>query len=267
MPAVDEMRAALLERGFRVVRRGDPAVYAKIGMRKLAGEDWMFGCAVVLSPRGAVKVSAAVPMAEARVEAIGCMMGELEAVGYEVMEVGRRRRRRRGRFRKVLRRMGKRFRKRVNKAAKRIAKMKVMKKLRGAYAKVLQSPIASAAVKAAASALNAFGVPKSVTTMALNQARFATIDRMKQGGWAGVVERATGKGGLKGLLKEAAKRHGRAALKAAKTAIPIPGAAQIFKSGGVGQPIERVCLGRVEPEGPARDVGYDNAYLRGWYGF
>ena len=263
MPAIDEIRDGLIRRGFRLVRRNErAAVYAKIGERKLAGEDWMFGAAVVLSPLGAVKVAAAVPMAEARVEAIGCMMGELESIGYEVVEVGRRR----GRLRRVLRRMGKKFRRKVNKAAGKIAKMKVMKKLRAAYAKVLQSPIAGAAVKAAATALNAFGVPKAVTTMALNQARFATIDRMKQGGWAGVIERGTGKEGLKGLLKEAAKRHGKAALKAAKTAIPIPGLAKVLETRGVGQPIERVCLGCIEPEGPATGVGYDNAYLRGWYG-
>ncbi len=122
---------------------------------------------------------------------------------------GDRRARRRGRVQR--RRDASKFRQRVNKAAGRLARGKVMKKLRNAKVKILQSPLADAATSMAAKALEAYGVPPQVTKMALNTAREAGIDRGKKGGWAGMAMRATAKGAKRGtLLREGAERQKKA---------------------------------------------------------
>jgi hypothetical protein len=169
--------------------------------------------------RGVVwQTACAYYLPEARRVVVGAMAPELSRVGYEI---GRR-----GFKRGLVRRFGKRFKKRLNRLAKKLAGLRVLKGLRAAYAKVLQSPVASFAVKAASGALSAFGVPPKVSQLVLNAARNATVDRLKNGGWAGFAARATGKGGLRGAIREGAIRQGRAFARSARqTFLPGIGAA------------------------------------------
>lgn len=109
------------------------------------------------------------------------------------------------------------FRKQVHKAASRLARGKVMKKLRAAKIKILQSPLADAATQMAAKALQAFGVPPQVTKMALNTAREAGIDRGKAGGYAGMIQRATKRGATRGTMaREVLRRQLQAHKEGAK---------------------------------------------------
>jgi hypothetical protein len=192
---------------------------ATVDVRLYQRGRWVYGEAVVrfADPRVVWRTAAAYYMPDAQRQAVAAMLPELTRVGYELQEVG-------GSLRRVLKRMGTRFRRRVNKTAKKLAGLTILKKLRSAYQRVLQSPVVTAGIKAASGALAAFGVPPKVSQMVLCTARNATIDRLKQGGWAGFAQRATGKGGLKGALKEGAMRQLSAAKSAAK---------QTFLPGGI----------------------------------
>ena len=122
------------------------------------------------------------------------------------------------------------FRKKVQKAAGRLARGKVMKKLRAAKVKILQSPLADAATSMAARALQAYGVPPQVTKMALNTAREAGIDRGKAGGYAGMIQRATKPGAKRGTLaREALRRQLESTAK---------GAAKTFGGGGMSDAVQ-----------------------------
>ncbi len=122
------------------------------------------------------------------------------------------------------------FRKKVQKAAGRLARGKVMKKLRAAKVKILQSPLADAATTMAAKALQAYGVPPQVTKMALNTAREAGIDRAKAGGYAGMIQRATKQGAKRGTLaREALRRQLESTAK---------GVAKTFGGGGMSDAVQ-----------------------------
>lgn len=166
-------------------------------------------------------------------------------------EVGSRKARRQAkrqriRARRQTRRDASPFRKKVHKAASKLARGKVMRKLRELKVKVLQSPLADAATGMAARALQAFGVPPQVAKMALNTAREAGIDRAKQGGWAGMVQRATAKGAKPGtFLREGAQRQ----LKALKG-----GAAKSFGGGALGQVVQSFASSQQQGSGTRRSA-------------
>jgi hypothetical protein len=237
----------MLELGYSQV---GPGYYMKLSQRG----DWMVGRAVCFPAEGGiVRIERAYPLQEAQIEAVAKIVEgdpSLELIGFDLVggddyddyddddddEVGARGRRRRqarrsqrrqkrGVNRRVLKKMGKKFRRRVNNAAKQIAKTKIIKQINKAKAKVLQSPIAGAGVAAAARALSAFGVPASVTKLALNQARFAAADRAEQGGAAAMVARfsegeITDRAHRQKVMKEIAKRRKKALLEGVKSSIP-----------------------------------------------
>lgn len=181
--------------------------------------DWAVGQMVVFWPGFATQLQVAVDMTLCRFEAMGALAADpqFRAIANAVRrdpEVSG------GGLLSTLRKFGKGFRDRVNKVAGTIAKNKILNKLRQAYVKVIQGPIADLGVEAGARALSAFGVPAAATKLAINQRRFAQIERLKEGGWAGMVERATGKEGLQGVLREAAERQVKAGKESLKRVLP-----------------------------------------------
>lgn len=219
-----------LERlGFRRVaqmKNGGQA-WIRLKIKKMADTDddedepseWAVGQMVVFWPKFATQLQVAVDMTLCRFEAMGLLaespefqqQAEMIRMDPEVSGGG---------LRAALRKFGKGFRNKVNKIAGQIAKNKILNKLRRAYVKVIQGPIADMGVELGARALSAFGVPAAATKLAINQRRFAQIDRLKHGGWAGMVERASGKEGLKGVMREAALRQLAAGKESLKRVLP-----------------------------------------------
>jgi hypothetical protein len=192
-------------------------LFARLRIRKMTdGEsvsEWAVGELVIVHPRYATRLQAAVDMQECKIEALGQLAQDPRLVA-QIQQA------RVGGFLDVLKKFGRKFKNSVNRVAKTIAKAKIMNRLRQAYIAVIQSPIADLGVKAGAKALSLFGVPPQVTELAINQRRAAVADRMAHGGWAGMIERATGKEGLAGVAREVAQRNIDAAKKAAGQAIP-----------------------------------------------
>lgn len=201
-------------------------VLRKQGYRQFGADYWiklekrgkfMVGTSLQFPAAGGIiRTQRAYPIADAVVEAIATQVPALAELGYEIGA------RRGGRARRALRHLGPKFRQRVNRAAKRIAALKIVKALNRAKAKVLKSPIATAAVRAAAGALQAFGVPTSVTALALNQARYAAADRAEQGGAAAMVARFSegsirDKSHRRKVLREIKDRN----VQSAKKALPF----------------------------------------------
>ena len=134
---------------------------------------------------------------------------------FSETEVGRRRRRKRGWFKKGL----KKLRSGINKLSKKVAKNKVMQKLRNGYAKVMDGPVGDIAAKTAARALMAAtGIPAPISEMAIRAHLRSQSSRMRDGGMAGVVHRATGRKGARGAARQEAKRFGRAAKRTGRDA-------------------------------------------------
>jgi len=184
--------------------------------------EWAIGEAVIVTPTWCTRLQCAFDLAECKLEALGAIASDRHELAQiqgmiEDPEVGG--------IRDVMKKFGKGFKKKINKTAKAIAKNKIINKLRSAYVKTLQGPIADLGVKAGARALSAFGIPAKATELAINQRRAAIADRMKHGGYAGMVERASGKEGLKGVLKEVANRELNAGKSAVKKTIStlVPG--------------------------------------------
>lgn len=214
--------------GFKKVSDHNPALYVKIWRQG----EWWCGKGLIVWDRGWIfSIGTAVHISEANAEALPLAIAPvLRTMAANVQVSGDE-----NLSKEQVKKLDKPFKRRLNKFAKKMAKMKILQKLRNLYAKALQSPIASAGIQAAASALNAFGVPGPVTKMALNQARFATIDRMKKGGYAGMVARATEAGVKNPLLalgREALQRNVKAAGKGVMAA--IPGAGLLSGGGGGG---------------------------------
>jgi hypothetical protein len=194
-----------------------------------APSEWAVGQLVLFWPRFATQLQVAVDMTLCRLEALGALADDPEFQAQAEMirmdpEVSG------GGFLKALKKFGKGFKKKVNQVAGAIAKNKIINKLRQAYIKVIKGPIGDLGVELGARALSAFGVPAAATKLAINQRRFAQIDRLKKGGWAGMVQRATGKEGLKGVLKEAAQRQLMAGKESLKRV--LPGGLDITKLAG-----------------------------------
>ncbi len=205
----DRLKAA----GYRQLHDNDPSLWCKIWRQG----EFFYGRGAIIwdNEQMIMTVGAAVHVSEAKLEALAMVAPQLPKAIVDAAKLDAVRGYVGGRKRGLkhwLRRMRPRFKKRINKLAKRIAKNKIVTKIRTVYAKTLQSPIVAMGVKAAGTALNAFGVPKSVTAMVLNQARNATIDRLQHGGWAGQFQRASAPGGGS-FFGKFAKEHGRRHLK------------------------------------------------------
>ncbi|MCA9716927.1 MAG: hypothetical protein KC468_19800 [Myxococcales bacterium] len=131
-------------------------------------------------------------------------------------KVGSRWKERFSKFRKRAKDGWKKFKTKVHKSAEKIAKNRVMTKIRAGFARVLESPVGDILANVGSKFLNVWGVPAPVAKFAINQRRFAQIDRLRHGGWSGLVARTTAKGAkAKAIALEIAKRNGRAAAKAA----------------------------------------------------
>lgn len=205
--------------GFRRVMT-TPNGEAWIRMKMITANEteWAIGDCVLCLPGFATRIQCAFDMKLIRLEALGAIAtnpAELaamqRAIAYdpEIGGIG-----------DVLKKFGKKFRDKVNKAAGAIAKAKILAKLRGAYAKVLEGPIGKLGAEVGARVLSAWGVPAAATRMAIRQRQLASADRLREGGWAGMVERATGKEGLKGLAKEVLQRNLEAGKGALRQALP-----------------------------------------------
>lgn len=94
--------------------------------------------------------------------------------------------------------------------------------------KVIKSPIGDLGIAAGARALSAFGVPAAATRVALTQRRNATVSRLKDGGWAGMVATATEADGAKKLAQKIWERNKQAAIDALPAALPGGGLASSF---------------------------------------
>lgn len=284
---------ALQQAGFRYDSGNETKLFVRFRRRG----NSIVGEACIISPRARIRIEASMDMTEAQVEALAMMLPRLKdqahadiVSGMSVEMVGRRRRRKRSKFRAW-----------VHKVATRLAKAKIMKKLRAARAKLLKSPIASLAIKAAANTLQGFGVPRSVTTMVLNQARTTTIDRMQRGGLAGQLSRSTAKGAKRGaFLRESLRRQAKAVPGSLLSALPggnlgrkllgrkrgAPstkrGVAPISDPSDIRSKLRQAgakrgmaalsgLLGRVgEDTAPGYyhgATGFEGAYQRGWHGY
>lgn len=225
-------------------------------------DNWILGEAIVHFEGFVMRVQAAADLQLARLEVLGqiadnpALVQALQRKADSVANVSGK---------GWLKGLGKKFREKLNVAARKVAKMKVLNQLRKTYAKVLDSPIADMGVALGARALSAFGVPAAATKAAINQRRHAQIDRLKHGGWAGMIERATGKEGLKGVLKEAAKRNLEAGKKAVLSA--LPGGAALGALQGVTKGIMKTS-GEDDDDLPCdcRSTGYENIWELGHYG-
>jgi hypothetical protein len=214
----------LLGKGFSPLGRG---FFAKLQRKG----NWYFGTGVLVTSDGVMQFKCAEHVPDSVPEAVAVHVPAVTkaaavsglADDFDELEVGafgdRLRRRSRG-FRKAVKGLGKSFRRKVNKTAKAIARAKVVKTLQRAKMKALQSPIADAAMGAGAAALSAFGIPPNVAKAAMQHARDVQVDRLKHGGWAGMTARATGPGGLRGVIREGAQRHARAGRRAMGSLVP-----------------------------------------------
>ena len=137
---------------------------------------------------------------------------------FSETEVGGRRRRRRKR--RSLKRGINRLKNGINRLAKKAAKNKVMGKLREGYARVLEGPVGSVAAKAAGRALQAAtGIPAPVGELAVRAHQRSQASRMRDGGMAGVVAQASGRGGVRSAARRESKRFGRAARRTGREAV------------------------------------------------
>lgn len=245
MPKHDQRRTiiALRRAGFKYDSGDETKLFVRFARRG----NSIVGQACIISPKARIRIEASVDMTEAQVQALAMMLPkikrEVEAelvAGDSIEMIGRRRRRKRSKFRAW-----------VHKVATRLAKAKIIQKLRAARARMLKSPLASLGIKAAAGALNAFGVPRSVTTMVLNQARATTIARMQGGGFAGQMARSTAKGAKRGaFVRESLRRQAKALPGSLMSAIPggkmgakLLGDALAKKRGGRGRGALQRALG------------------------
>lgn len=147
---------------------------------------------------------------------------DVEFIVGEIVGSRRRRRDRRARRRKRRAARRERFRKALNRMSKKLAKNKVMVKLRKGWAKVIKGPIGKGAAKLVANVLQVFGVPRKATETAIKAHHNRVASRLEEGGWAGVVERASRhKGAWKGALKKEAKRFAKGYKDAAKDTFRI----------------------------------------------
>lgn len=193
----------LKEKGYTKVRTG-PGGEAWVRLAKKG--NWVVGSCVILSEDIAFSFGAAACLSLASMEATAEVAVSPQVSG-----------------------LGSNFKKRIHRAAQKIAKMKVLNKLRTSYMKVIQGPIGDLGIAAGARALSAFGVPAAATRVALTQRRNATADRLKDGGWAGMVATATEKGGAKKLAQQVLERNKKAALKAIPAALPGGGLMSVAK--------------------------------------
>lgn len=99
------------------------------------------------------------------------------------------------------------------KFAKKVADSKVLQKLRDVVAKLMEGPVGQAAAKGAGMALQALGVPAPVTEAAVRGAFTRKADRLRKGGWSGVVSRAGGGQ----VLREESRRFKASARQTADT--------------------------------------------------
>ena len=129
--------------------------------------------------------------------------------------VARRRRERRARIRKRRKRRLRKFRESFHRFMTKIAKSKALQRLRAWWAKTLKGPVGKTLAKAGGKALSMFGVPPQVTEAAIRAHHNRTAARLKKGGWAGVLSRAsTGeRGAVRRELAAEAKRHGQGLAK------------------------------------------------------
>lgn len=215
--------------GFRrVAQAGNGGqAWIRIRIKKMVSSDasdapseWAVGQLVLIWPRFATQLQVAVDMTVCRLEALGAIaespsfQRSAEAIRRDPEVSGG------GGMFKALRKFGKPFRDKVNKVAAEIARNKIANQLRKAYIKAIEGPIADMGIEAGARALSAFGVPAAATKLAINQRRFASIDRMQHGGWAGLAERGSGPAGLRGALREEARRQVHGGREALKRALP-----------------------------------------------
>ncbi|MEM6296585.1 MAG: hypothetical protein AAGA54_35290, partial [Myxococcota bacterium] len=114
-------------------------------------------------------------------------------VGAGAVEVGRRRRR-------VLR-------KAINKLSARIAENRVLTKLRRSYAHILKEAPGKAAASIAAKALMLLGIPPDASEAVLRARWNRRADRLRKGGWSGVVDRTTD--GQASLARNLVRDEGR----------------------------------------------------------
>jgi hypothetical protein len=209
------IESRLRRAGYRLVHNHNPGMWVKLWREG----SWIYGKAAFVWNGGFVwTAGAAIHTNEATFQAMQIVAGDME-LDLEHYVAGRRRRK--GGLRAALKRMSTKFRARVNKIAKKIAKGKIMNKLRGAYVKVLESPIAGGLFQAAAQGLQAVGVPAPLARMIIEHKRRTKISRLKGGGWAGSIARATEAGKRRGgLFREEAKRHAEALPGSLMAAIP-----------------------------------------------
>lgn len=193
--------------------------------------SWYFGTGVLVTPNGAMQFKAAEHIPDHAAKALAVHLPEAQkaaiVAGFpddldemSVAGFGDWLKRKSRGFRKAVKGVGKGFRRKVNKTAKALARMKIVKTLQRAKMKILQSPIADVGMGAASAALSAFGIPPNVSRAAMQHARDVQVDRLKHGGWLGLTARATGKGGLRGAMREGMQRHKRAGMAAARSLIP-----------------------------------------------
>lgn len=187
------------------------------------------------------------------------VLGEALELAHDRVEVGRRRRGRRAR------KFGRRVKRAIHRVARRVAKNRVMQRLRKAYAKALSGPLGDAAAKGVAAVLQAYGVPRRATQLAIQAHHARIADRMRKGGWAGEIERVTEKRtlreGLRSLAKEEAKRHGRALREAARKQLP-----GFLRTSGVGEGEDLAfeALRRARGLGlPGEGIGFGGLYAVG----
>lgn len=111
-----------------------------------------------------------------------------------------------------------RVRESLHRLARRVARNKVLTKLREGYAKVLSGPAGKAAAGVVSTVLQAYGVPRQASRFAIESHFARKADRMRQGGWAGLAERATQEGGsFKDVLREEGRRFGKGLKSAAQS--------------------------------------------------
>lgn len=267
-----QVKSALRRAGFKYDSGDQVQLFVRFERRG----NSIVGNARIVSPKFSMRIEASFDMTEAQIHAMALMLprlkGEALAEGIEGVEelVGRRRRRRRSPRRRS------RFRKFIHRLSTRLAKSKIMNKLRGLRAKLLRSPLAKLGIKAAAGALNAFGVPRSVTTMVLNQARATTIDRMQKGGFAGQMSRATAKGQRRGgFFREEGRRQLAAMPGSLMSALPggrlgakmLKGLTKGKKLGKLGGFLSKFKIGDEAPGWYHGAVGYEGLYSRGWHNY
>jgi hypothetical protein len=238
---MNEIQARLKQSRYKPIYGGGevPQMWVKLGR----DGDFLYGRGAVVFPGGrhVVTIGAAVHVSEVTMEAMAIVAGEMEIplsdLQYEV--AGRRGKRKRGGLRAALKRMGTKFRARVNKIAKKLAKGKIMNKLRSGYAKLLDSPIAKTGFRMLANAMQVWGIPAPLARAIVEHHRKIKVERLKAGGWAGRIARATEKGVRRGeFFREGARMHAKA----------LPGTlAAMIPGGNIAKAIGKFTKGKKMP--------------------